>query len=114
MTFTDKLRQRAIKSQTPKALKKLTPYDILIKPLVDRSEKGRNLLTEWKYLFQVHQDATKSDVKAAIKYIYNVEPVSINTTKSPYKWRLNRKLVRREIRKAIVTLKKGDKIDIVK
>lgn len=114
MTFTDKLRKRAIKSQSPKVLWKLTPYDILIKPLVDRSEKGRNLLTEWKYLFQIHQDASKNDVKAAIKYIYNVEPVLVNTIKAPYKWRLNRKLVRREMRKAIVTLKTGDKIDIVK
>ncbi len=41
MTFKDKLRRRAQKSQEVKALKKFSPYDIIIEPII--TEKAKEL-----------------------------------------------------------------------
>jgi ribosomal protein L23 len=67
-----------------------------------------------KYFFKVHWDCNKNDVKSSIKTIYNVEPKSVNFVSVVYKWRSNRKLVRKSYKKAIVTLKSWDKIELTK
>lgn len=111
MVFKNILRRRAVKSSSRKVLKKLTPYQVLIKPLI--TEKTRiQLESDNKCYFQIDKSANKNDVRMSIKYVYNVEPEDVNIINVPYKWRANRKLVRRSIKKAIVTLKKWDKIDL--
>ncbi len=111
MVFKDILRRRAVKAISEKVLKKLTPYQVLIKPII--TEKSRiQLESDNKCCFQIDKTANKNDVKMSIKYIYNVEPENVNIINVPYKWRANRKLVRRLTKKAIVTLKKWDKIDL--
>lgn len=89
----------------------LTCYDI-IKNLV-RTEKGTQLESDRKYLFQVAIKANKPEIKKAVEEIYKVKVAEVNTTKVPGK----RKRVRQELgytsswKKAIVTLKEGQKID---
>ncbi len=111
MTYREKLQRRAIKNTEVKALKKLTPYDIILwSYLTEKTYKMQEDAN--KYCFKVHKDANKNDVKEAIKYIYKVTPLEVNIVNVAFKWRSQRKLVRRSHKKAIVTLDKKDKIEI--
>ena len=111
MTYREKLQKKKKKNMETKALKKLSPYDIILWPNV--TEKTYKLQeTNNQYFFKVHKSANKNDVKQAIKYIYNVTPIGINIINVAFKWRNQRKLVRRSHKKAIITLNKKDKIEL--
>ena len=111
MTYRAKLQRRAIKNTETKALKKFSPYDIILWTMI--TEKSYKMQEDGnKYFFKVHKDANKNDVKEAIKYIYNVTPTGVNIINVVFKWRSQRKLVRRAYKKAIVTLDKKDKIEL--
>ncbi|MCK5580604.1 MAG: 50S ribosomal protein L23 [Candidatus Omnitrophica bacterium] len=90
----------------------ITSYDI-VNTLV-RTEKGLDLEAQRKYLFHVASSANKIEIKKAIEEIYKVKVASVNTITVPGK----RKRVRQEFghttawKKAVVTLKEGQKIDI--
>ncbi len=89
-----------------------TSYDI-IQTLV-RTEKATMLEAKRKYFFQVASQANKMEIKNAIEEIYNVKVAQVNTMVMPHKL----KRVRQEFgktspwKKAIVTLKEGQKIDV--
>ena len=89
----------------------ITCYDI-IKTLV-RTEKGTLLEPDRKYLFHVAGHANKIEIKRAIEEIYNVKVQAINTSIMHGKL----KRVRQELgrtaqwKKAVVTLKEGQKIE---
>ncbi len=111
MTYRAKLQRRAIKNTETKALRKFSPYDVILGPTV--TEKTYKLQEEHnKYFFKVHKDANKNDVREAIKYIYNVTPTKVNIINVVFKSRMQRKIVRRAHKKAIITLNKKDKIEI--
>ncbi len=113
MSFKNVLKQRAKKSVSTKVLWKLSIYDIIKKPIVtEKAYKQTESIN--KYYFKVHEHSNKNDVKVAIEAIYWVKPKSINIVNVPYKWRARRDLVRRSYKKAIVTLNKDDKIDLIK
>ena len=90
----------------------ITCYDI-IKTLV-RTEKGTVLESQRKYLFQVAKKSNKIEIKKAIEEIYKVKVQDVNT--SIVRGKLKR--VRQEQgsttpwKKAIVTLKEGQKIEV--
>ncbi|NOZ43824.1 MAG: 50S ribosomal protein L23 [bacterium] len=93
------------------ALKKFTPHDVIVAPLLtEKAHEDQDSLN--KYVFKVHKDANKNDVKAAIMYLYKVEPMKINLINVKYKKRKQRGLVRKAYKKAIITLEKKDKIDV--
>ncbi len=109
--YRDRLAQRAKKSQSVKLLQQVSVYDIIVKPVL--TEKTMNMQEQKnQYVFVVDKRATKNDIKRAIKEIYGVEPIKVNTINIPEKRRFNR-LVRRPLKKAIVVLKSGDKINVV-
>ncbi len=110
MTFRQKLQQRAVKNASTKALKCFAPYDIILAPLL--TEKTHGQQEEHKYVFKVHRDANKNDVKSAISYLYHVNPIKINIVRVPFKGRWQRKLVRNDYKKAIVTLSQNEKIEV--
>lgn len=111
MTYKDILRKRAQKSTAVKALNTLHPCQIVGKPLI--TEKAYKQVESLNtYYFRVHKDANKNDVKECIKSLYNVEPMSVRIINVPYKGRMQRKLVRRAFKKAIVTLAEKDKIEL--
>lgn len=89
-----------------------TSYDILKHIL--RTEKGTEMLAEGKYLFHVADDANKIQIKEAVEDIYNVTVTKVNTLKMHGKWRRIRykEGMTPDWKKAIVTLKQGDKIEI--
>ena len=90
----------------------ISPYDTLKNIL--RTEKGTALLAENKYLFSVASDANKIQIKQAVEDVYNVKVVKVNTLKMRGKWKKVRYKAGKtpDWKKAVVTLKPGDKIEI--
>ena len=89
-------------------------YTVIKKPLF--TEKGSNLKeTQNKILIEVSRDANKIDIKRAIEEIFKVKVEKISTISTRGKWKkFGRSIGKRPDRKkAIVTLKKGEKLDFV-
>ena len=86
-------------------------YDILRSLL--RTEKGTSQEPFGKYIFQVSTRANKVEIAKAVEVIYKVKVKSVNTAVVPGKL----KRVRQELghtpdwKKAVVTLKEGQKIE---
>ena len=64
--------------------------------------------------FKVLLDATKPEIKTAVELIYKVKVKAVNTTTLKGKTKRFRGIegVRSDVKKAIVTLEKGQQIDI--
>ncbi len=90
-------------------------FRIIKKPIT--TEKTSNLsLVKNTYVFEVTKDATKIDIKKAVKEIYWVEVDSVNVLHTREKFKYGRKkwmqLRKRSAKKAYVTLKDAQaKID---
>jgi large subunit ribosomal protein L23 len=88
---------------------------VIVKPRI--TEKAVRLGEQNVYTFVVRRDATKRDVTAAIKALYNVTPVNVNiVNKTPRQYKSkakNRVLTEKGMKKAYVYLKKGDSISLV-
>jgi len=86
--------------------------DIILRPVV--TEKTMNLLADNKYTFVVDKKANKTEIKNAIQNIFNVKVEKVNTMiikgKPKRMGRFEGK--RPDRKKAIVTLKAGQKIKI--
>ena len=88
-------------------------YRILEKPLV--TEKSAQALAETnRVTFRVKRSANKRQVKEAVEQIFSVTVLDVNTLVVKGKFRRQGRSVGRTQtwKKAIVLLKKGDKIDI--
>ena len=85
---------------------------VLIKPVI--TEKATIISEQNKYVFEVAQKANKDLVFKAIKSIFNVEPVKVNIVNVRGKERRLRLGTGYTAawKKAIVTLKDGDKIEL--
>ncbi|HXV18454.1 MAG TPA: 50S ribosomal protein L23 [Candidatus Omnitrophota bacterium] len=85
----------------------------VIKALL-RTEKGVNLSEEGKYLFSVAKVANKIQIKKAVEDIYKVKVEAVNTQVVPGKLKRVRYRagMTSEWKKALVTLKEGQKIDL--
>ncbi|MFV0457220.1 MAG: 50S ribosomal protein L23 [Actinomycetales bacterium] len=88
------------------------PRDVLLKPVV--SEKSYGLLDEGKYTFLVDPRANKTEIRIAVEQIFDVKVVAVNTINRAGKTRRTRFGVgrRKSTKRAIVTLREGDTIDI--
>ncbi len=87
-------------------------YEILRRPLI--TEKSTALQAQGKYAFEVASGANKPQIKQAVERAFKVEVTAVNVLIVPGK---RRRLGRRELpahpwKKAIVTLKPGDKIEL--
>ena len=87
-------------------------HRILIKPLI--SEKATFLSGENKYVFEVNRQATKKEIKQAVKDVYGIEPIKVNVISVEGKARrYGRTLGRTKNRKkAVVTLPAGQNIQV--
>jgi large subunit ribosomal protein L23 len=87
-------------------------YRVLVAPVV--TEKATDLVSKNKYVFEVAKFANKIEVKKAIKNVYGFAPLGVRIInvrgKNVISGRMSGK--RSGWKKAIVTLKKGDKIEI--
>lgn len=86
--------------------------DILIKPMI--TEKSTSLLEGNKYTFQVDPRSNKSEIKRAVEEIFKVKVLDVHTLRVKGKVKRRKNTIGRtpEKKKAIVTLKPGDKIEI--
>lgn len=93
-----------------------TRYDgafrVLVKPLI--TEKATELSTHNQYAFIVSLNANKIEVAKSIQAVYGVKPLSVNiiSMKGKAVTRGRIKGQRKDWKKAIVTLKKGESIKI--
>ena len=91
----------------------MIPYeDILIEPVL--SEKANLLREQGKYVFKVAQSANKTQIKEAVRRIFNVHPVSCTVMVvggKPKRLR-NRAGYTATWKKAIVRLPKDEKIAV--
>ncbi|MFC1998088.1 50S ribosomal protein L23 [Chloroflexota bacterium] len=87
-------------------------YEVLRRPLV--TEKGTVLQEQNKYIFEVAKGANKPQVKQAVEKAFNVTVKSINImTVVGKKKRYGRAITQRpDWKKAVVTLKEGDSIQV--
>ncbi|MCL5935222.1 MAG: 50S ribosomal protein L23 [Eubacteriales bacterium] len=88
------------------------PRDVLRKPIV--SERSMGLTEQGKYSFYVDPKANKIEIKYAVQELFKVTVTDVNTMNVKGKAKRMGKYVGRSAnrKKAIVTLKTGDKIEI--
>ena len=87
-------------------------YDVIKEPVI--TEKSTKLASQNKYFFRVHSDATKPQIKKAVEDIFNVKVEDVNTIQVSGKWKRVRLQPGKtsDWKKAIVTLKAGQKIEL--
>ncbi len=88
---------------------------VLRKPRI--TEKAMRQGDRNVYTFVVRRDATKYDVRDAVKELFNVTPVKVNiVNKAPRQHlsrRLGRTVTQEGMKKAYVYLKDGDSINLI-
>ena len=91
---------------------KIHLYDKILSPLL--TEKSTNLSGENKIVFKVRKDANKSNLKSNIEKIFKVNVIKINIINKQNRTKLTRgkKVKVSGFKKAIITLKKGQSIDL--
>jgi large subunit ribosomal protein L23 len=93
-------------------MEKIHLYDKILSPLV--TEKSTNLSDQNKIIFKVPSKANKINLKKNIEKIFKVNVTKINIiNKQPRKKIVKGKKVQvKGYKKAIITLKKGQNIDL--
>ena len=86
--------------------------DVLRAPVI--SEKSYGLLDENKYTFLVDPEANKTEIKIAVEKVFNVTVTSVNTANRAGKRKRTRGGfgTRKSTKRAVVTLRAGDRIDV--
>ena len=93
-------------------MNKIHLYDKIISPIV--TEKSTNLSEQNKIIFKVPTKANKKNLKKSIEKIFkvNVTKVNIVNEKNRIKTTRGKKIKVKGYKKAIITLKKGQNIDL--
>ena len=87
-------------------------HSIIIRPIV--SERSYDLMEQNKYTFEVARDANKYQIKDAIEELFSVKVDRVNTINVKPKKKRVRYVAgyTRQWKKAVVTLKEGETIEI--
>ena len=93
-------------------MKKFHYLDSIISPSI--TEKSTMLSEQNKVVFKVQKTASKKSIKKSIEKIFKENVIKVNTINSKRKLKLvnNRKTFKSGYKKAIITLKKGQSIDL--
>ena len=93
-------------------MEKIHLYDKILSPLV--TEKSTNLSEQNKIVFKVPSKANKKNIKNNIEKIFKVNVTKINIINKQNRNKLTRgrKVKVSGFKKAIITLKKGQSIDL--
>ena len=87
-------------------------YDVIVAPHI--TEKSTLVSEQNAVVFKVAGDATKPEIKAAVEALFNVSVSKVNTIVQKgktKKWK-GAPYTRSDMKKAIVTLKEGQSIDV--
>ena len=89
------------------------PHDVLIKPII--TEKSSVMMGEGKYTFRVDGAANKIEIKYAVESIFKVDVTEVRTMNMPGKLKRQGRTsgMTPEWKKAIVTLKPGQRLPIL-
>ncbi|WP_017931339.1 50S ribosomal protein L23 [Robiginitomaculum antarcticum] len=87
-------------------------YDTIVAPVI--TEKSSILSENNQVVFEVARSATKAEIKDAVEQLFKVKVTAVNTLVTKGKTKRFRGIAgrRRDVKKAVVTLKDGDSIDI--
>ena len=90
----------------------MNKFDVLIRPII--TEKTTLLMQENKYTFQVPLNANKVEIRKAVESIFNVKVEKVATIRVLGKTkRMGRTMGKRsDYKRAIVTLKAGETIEL--
>ena len=93
-------------------MKKFHHLDTIISPTI--TEKATFLSEQNKIVFKVHRGAKKNTIKNSIEKIFKVNVIKVNTINYKGKSKIvkGRKTKKSSYKKAIITLKKGQSIDL--
>ena len=93
-------------------INKIHLYDKIISPVI--TEKSTNLSEQNKIVFKINRNANKKNVKKSIEKIFKVNVIKVNIINKKTKTKLTRgrKVKVTGYKKAIITLKKGQTIDL--
>ena len=93
-------------------MKKINFIDSIRNPIV--TEKAKILSEQNKTVFKVHSKANKKNIKKNIEKLFKVNVVKINiiNQKTKVKMKQGKKSYKSGYKKAIITLKKGQSIDL--
>ena len=91
---------------------KIHLYDKILSPIV--TEKSTNLSEQNKIIFKVPREANKVNLKKNIEKIFKVNVTKINIVNKQNRTKVTRgkKIKVQGYKKAIITLKKGQSIDL--
>jgi len=87
-------------------------YDIIVAPVI--TEKATMASEANQVVFRVKRNATKPQIKAAVEQLFNVKVTGVNTLLRKGKTKVFRGMrgVQQDVKKAIVTLADGERIDV--
>ena len=87
-------------------------YDVILSPVI--TEKATRMTEANQVVFRVPLDATKPQIKEAVEALFNVNVIGVNTMVTKGKKKFFRGLPgkRSDVKKAIVTLREGQSIDV--
>jgi large subunit ribosomal protein L23 len=87
-------------------------YDVILAPVI--TEKSSEASESNKVVFKVRLDATKPQIKKAVEKLFCVKVVAVNTLTRKGKTKRFRGIEGRQkdMKKAVVKLAEGDKIDV--
>jgi len=93
-------------------MSKIHLYDKILSPIV--TEKSTNISEQNKIIFKVPVKANKKNLKTSIEKIFKVNVTKINIINKKNRIKLTRgkKIKVKGYKKAIITLKKGQNIDL--
>ena len=93
-------------------MKKINYIDSIRNPII--TEKATILSEQNKTVFKVHEKANKKTIKKNIEKLFKVNVIKVNiiNLKSKIKLKQGRPSKKSGYKKAIVTLKKGQSIDL--
>ena len=93
-------------------MKKINHIDSIRNPII--TEKATILSEQNKTVFKVHNGANKKSIKKNIEKLFKVNVIKINivNTKMKKKFKQGKLSTKSGFKKAIITLKKGQSIDL--
>ena len=93
-------------------IKDVRHYEAIVAPVI--TEKATIASENNQFVFKVARNATKSQIKAAIEQLFDVKVTAVNTLVRKGKTKAFRGVRGRQqdVKKAVVTLADGDRIDM--
>jgi large subunit ribosomal protein L23 len=90
----------------------LSVYDVILSPVI--TEKSTAASEANQVVFKVRRDATKPEIKKAIEELFKVKVLAVNTIVRKGKQKRFRGIKGRQqdVKRAVVKLAEGDKIDV--